>query len=65
MAAPGTRERFQNRRIAIDAVVDMQNELRRCARDSFAMRHVIERALQFAVLLDVLPDLRKTSCRWT
>ena len=36
----------------------MQDELRRGARNSFAMWHVIERPLQLRMLRNVLADLR-------
>src|SRR5215471_1882022 len=43
--------------VLIDAVADMQNELRRRSCNSFAMRNVVERPLQFRMLVDVLANL--------
>ena len=44
-------------RVFVDPVAYVQNELRRGAGNSLAMRHVVERPLQFGMLRDVLADL--------
>src|ERR1700722_19565666 len=40
----------------VHAIVHVQDELRGCARDAFAMRHVIERTLQFGMLANILAN---------
>src|SRR5215472_15991236 len=44
--------------VLIDAVADMQNELRRGSGNAFAMRNLVERPLQFWMFVDVLANLR-------
>src|ERR1700756_737245 len=44
-------------RVFIDPLAHVQHELRRGSGYSLAVRHVIERALQFGMLVDVLANL--------
>src|SRR3984957_11164641 len=57
---PGTTEKP---RALVHAIVHMQDELRRRARDSVAVRDMIERPLQFGMLRDVLANFVKALAR--
>src|SRR5215467_3516610 len=50
-------------RIAIDSIVDVQDELRGSARNAVAMRNVVEGPLQLGVLFDVCANVVKALAR--
>ena len=50
----GTRMIFA---VAIHEVADVGGELGCCARDAFAMRHLVERVLELGMRLDVFPQI--------
>src|SRR5579872_1958187 len=55
---------FPESGVLVDALADMQNELRSRTGDAFTMRHLIERTLQFRMLVDVLANLsHRFACR--
>src|SRR5690348_12815966 len=63
VAAGGRRSDYRDARalpearVLVDAIVHVQNELRRSPGNSLLMRDVIERPLQFRMFLNVFADL--------
>src|SRR5271163_3091204 len=52
-------------RVPIDPIADVQHKLRSCARDTFAVRHVIEGLLELGMLVDIAADfLEALACRF-
>src|SRR4030095_7824494 len=52
-------------RVTVDPITDVQHKLRSCARDTFAVRHVIEGPLKLGMLIDVTADfLEALACRF-
>src|SRR4029077_11447103 len=49
--------------VSVDSIADVQNKLRSRTRNSFAVRHVIKRPLQFGMLVDVRANFLKALSR--
>src|SRR5215472_8817534 len=56
---------FREPPVSVDPIADVQDKLRRGARNPFAVRHVIERPLQLEVLVDIAANLLEAlACRF-